>query len=316
MHRRISWTAMGLVLVLAASSCMRTADHAGQGVVVSARSPEAHASLSIAIQRGCPKASSFRPGPEGAVAYVADGRLHVLELSSGRDRVLVRKREAPVSGPVAFSPDGRWIAFGRGLVVASTGGRVCSPLRRRGSPRGGCSSWRWLPGRNVLIGETRCGRLVEARTGGRRRRLPIRVGTWTVDPSGRYVAYTSGAPRVQQIRLYDLATGTRRLIYETPGHGIAPPWVSEWSPDGAWVLFLARHPELRLARRGRAVPSGGLARERSDGPDRSDHARLPELPHLVRGWSGGRGRRRPVRDEAKAPGPRNSADLGNASAHP
>ena len=45
-----------------------------------------------------------------------------MELSSGRDRLLVHRPEASVGGPVAFSPDGRWISFGG--IVTSTSLRV------------------------------------------------------------------------------------------------------------------------------------------------------------------------------------------------
>ena len=37
---------------------------------------------------GCASARAFRPGPLGAVAYVRGHTLHVVDLSSGRDRTL------------------------------------------------------------------------------------------------------------------------------------------------------------------------------------------------------------------------------------
>jgi len=74
---------------------------------------------------------------------------------------------------------------------------------------------------------------------GRVRRLPIRVDTWALDPSGRYIAYghSPHPPSIQQIRIYDLATGSRRILYRGPRHQIAPPQVAHWSADGRWVLF-------------------------------------------------------------------------------
>lgn len=180
------------------------------------------------------------------MAYAADGSLHLVVLSSGRSRVLVPKAAAPGIGlgPVSFSPDGRWVAFGPGLVVAAAGGRACSPLGRRGPLNYGSTySWRWLPGKDVLIGETGrlIGRLTEATMTGRLRRLPILVDGWALDPSGRYIAYGyfphPTAPGVEQIRVFDLATGSVRVLYRGPRHKIAPPGVAEWSPDGRWVLF-------------------------------------------------------------------------------
>lgn len=178
------------------------------------------------------------------MAYAADGSLHVVELSSRRSSVLVPKGGAPgVSlGPVSFSPDGRWVAFGQGLVVPAAGGTVCSPLGGRGSPSNGSAYWwQWLPGRDVLIGETTSGRLIEAAVNGRVRRLPSQVNAGAVDPSGHYIAYGYAphptAPGVEQIRVYDLATGSVRILYQVPRHKIAPPQVAQWSPDGKWVLF-------------------------------------------------------------------------------
>jgi hypothetical protein len=201
----------------------------------------AHEVSPRSIAHRCPEAPAFDPGPEGAIAYAADRSLHLLELSSGRDRVLVPKGETPAVGwPVSFSHDGRWVAFGQGLVVPSAGGRVCTPLGRRGPPKYASTySWRWLPGRDVLIGETLRGGLIEASMDGRARRLPIRMDSWALDTSGRYIAYgySPHAPRIQQIRVYDLITGSRRIIYRRPPRRIAPPRVAGWSPDGTWVLF-------------------------------------------------------------------------------
>lgn len=237
-----------LLLLFAAASCMSPAGRGGHGTVASTPPPpvaslqRAHEVSPGPIAHRCPEAPALHPGPEGAVAYVAGGSLHLLELSSGRDRVLVPKGGAPAvgGGPVSFSPDGRWVAFGQGTVVPSAGGRVCSPLGRRGPPRYGSTfSWRWMPDRNVLIGETLHGRLIEATMEGRARRLPIRVDSWALDPSGRNIAfgYSPHVPRVQQIRVYDLATGSRRVLYRGPRHKIAPPQVAQWSPDSKWILF-------------------------------------------------------------------------------
>jgi hypothetical protein len=56
----------------------------------------------------------------GTVAFVRSGSLRFVSLSDCRERVLVARG---AGGPVRFSPDGRYIAFGSG-VVAARGGPV------------------------------------------------------------------------------------------------------------------------------------------------------------------------------------------------
>lgn len=78
---------------------------------------------------------------------------------------------------------------------------------------------------------------------GQARRLPIQIeGTsWALDPSGRYIAYgyppNPFTPGSEQIRVFDLATESVRVIYQVPRNTMAPPLVAQWSPDGRWVLF-------------------------------------------------------------------------------
>jgi len=197
----------------------------------------------MAFPRRCPKAPAFSPGPEGAAAYAAGGSLRLVDPASGGGRILVPKGTVPgVGWPVSFSPDGRWVAFSQGLVVAAAGGRVCSPLGRRGLNDPYVTSWQWLPGKDTLIGETPAGGLIEATVSGRLRRLPIKAyPTWALDPSGRYIAYGYSpkptVPGVEQIRVYDLATGSVRVIYRGSRHKVAPPVVAQWSPGGRWILF-------------------------------------------------------------------------------
>jgi hypothetical protein len=136
-----------------------------------------------------------------------------------------------VGWPVSLSPDGRWVAFSQGLVVAATGGRVCSPLGRRDLNDPYATSWQWLPGTDTLIGETPAGGLIEATVSGRLRRLPIQAyPTWAVDPSGRSIAYgyspDSIVPGTEQIRVYDLATGSVQVTYRGSRHKVAPPVVA------------------------------------------------------------------------------------------
>src|SRR5207253_10802569 len=82
----------------------------------------------------------------GSVAYLRAGALHVADLSTCRDRVLVRD----AGPPVRWSPDGRWIAFGDGRMVRAAGGAARRPLGTA------MASWAWSP-TGDFAGVTRAG---------------------------------------------------------------------------------------------------------------------------------------------------------------
>lgn len=170
------------------------------------------------------------PGGLGTVAYVRDGALHVVDVATCRDHVVV---DRGAQAPVRWSPDGRWIAFGPAKVVATEGGEVLQPLG------GGVDrwSWEWSAVGDLLAGVTR-GRGVVVGGPGEPPRRPLPDG-WggggiAFDPSGQRLAATGPG---QRLIVVDVATGDRRRIYRTPEGELAPPIVAGWSPDGDWVLF-------------------------------------------------------------------------------
>src|SRR2546423_835692 len=80
----------------------------------------------------------------GSIAYLRSGDLHVRDLTTCRDRVVARGARPPVR----WSPDGRWIAFGKAHVVPARGGRVTQPLGS--SIR--AQEWAWSAHADVLAG--------------------------------------------------------------------------------------------------------------------------------------------------------------------
>src|SRR2546422_2803828 len=97
-----------------------------------------------------------QPGA-GVSAYVSDGALTLIELGTCQRRTLVTRG---ATGPIRFSHDGNWIAFGEGSVVSENGGRVFRPIGRT-------VRWQWSPTTDVLAGVTGSGAVVEGRPGGR-----------------------------------------------------------------------------------------------------------------------------------------------------
>jgi hypothetical protein len=84
----------------------------------------------------------------GRIAYLRGGSLHLLDLATCSDRVLAKQARSPVR----FAPDGRWIAFGAGAVVSTTGGTVRRPLA--------AGAWDWAPRGHALAAITPSGGVV------------------------------------------------------------------------------------------------------------------------------------------------------------
>ena len=174
----------------------------------------------------CPTSRIPRSERLGRIAYVRAHSLHVVDLATCRDRVLARQAGVPVR----FSPDGRWIAFGRAKVVSSRGGSVTLPLGKVDD------RWSWSP-TDDLLAAVRRGGVVVGGPGRTRRLLVPRSGDAShvkFDPSGRRLAVEG--PH-QSVWVVDVRTGDRRVLYRTPKGTFAPPIVAGWSPDQRWVLF-------------------------------------------------------------------------------
>lgn len=168
----------------------------------------------------------------GRVAYLRRGALHVLDLGTCRDRVLVRRGARP---PVRWSPDGRWIAYGSVAVVHSSGGPVLRPF---GSPEpSGWTPWEWSPAEPRLAVATKGRGVLTWAPGERVRRLLPRgwgFGGLAFDPSGERLA---AAGPGQRLAVVEVASGHRRLVHRVPEGKLAPQIVAGWSPDGRWILF-------------------------------------------------------------------------------
>jgi dipeptidyl aminopeptidase/acylaminoacyl peptidase len=178
--------------------------------------------------RGCGSPPVLRTGPLGALAYVWRRELHVVDLSSARDRVLARV----AAEPIAWSPDGRWIAVG-GTIVAGADGRTCAPFGSR------VSRLQWRPHSNTLLASTASGRvLVGGPDEATRPLLPsgFSVEELAFDAAGRRLV--AEGPR-GSLWVVDLATGARRQIWRSssPTGEVGPPVDVRWSPDGRWILF-------------------------------------------------------------------------------
>jgi WD40 repeat protein len=185
------------------------------------------------IAAGCPSAPATHVGSLGAVAYIRSGRLRVVDIASGTDRVLARVSP----GPVNWSPDGRWLTAGSTIVAAATGA-ACSPFGRS-------ASLTWFPDRDALIVGTKRGRYLLAAAGTKPRPvLPRRfqpAGAAPISPDGTSIAATgprvSAAREPESLWISDVATGRQYLVWTPRNWDIGPATAARWSRDGRWVLF-------------------------------------------------------------------------------
>src|SRR5205807_878939 len=143
--------------------------------------------------------------------YLRGRALHVVDLSSGRDRTLAMLPRRHV--PIAWSPDGRWISAGD-LLLPVAGGSRCRPL-------GPGLALEWAPKGGLLAGTSLRGEVVVGRVGERPRRLlPNRWGIGDFDPAGTRLA-ALGPDR--SVVVVDLASGARRVVYRSPSSQVGSP---------------------------------------------------------------------------------------------
>ena len=173
-----------------------------------------------------------QPGA-GRLAYVSAGALKLLDLATCRSQTLVQRGAA---APVAFSHDGRWIAFRNGKVVSAQGGKVLQPV-------GAVYRWAWSPTRDVLAGLTPAEALVEGGPGvaGRvRAAAGWGAQSFAWSPNGVDLAVGRGkfdgpaTPKgIQQLVVFG-ASGSH-VVYRTPRGGVDPPIVSAWVGDRIFI---------------------------------------------------------------------------------
>ena len=212
------------------------------------------------VPAGCRPAPPFHPGPLGAVAYRQGESLHVLDVSSGRNRVVAHVW-VPGYEPLAWSADGRWLSVGTVLVPAG-GGPPCRPFARGTGLYGGDPVLHWAPRGDLLAATTARGVFLLHPGGAPRRILPAR---WAVDgfsPRGTRIA-AEGPAQTNTPALWaiDLVGGRRTLLYRAPTIHVGMPVLARWTPDGRWVLFWTdTEDSASIAADGLpllAVPAGG-----------------------------------------------------------
>ena len=173
-------------------------------------------------------ASDWPDGTE--IAYVAAGRIRVLDPSTGRN-VVIASGARP-----AWSPDGRTLAFVRG--GASNPGDLwlldlASGTSRRVVPGGVAAAW--SPTGALLavnrspidLGETW---LVGPDGTGLRRLSDGDDAAWS--PDGRQVALVTGTARPEVV-VVDIATGKVKRL----GEGTSPVWTGEDTPRVAYLAW-------------------------------------------------------------------------------
>jgi hypothetical protein len=182
----------------------------------------------------CGQAPPFHPGPLGAVAYVRDEAVHVVDVSTHRDRVVAHLWLPSYEAGVSWSGDGRWLAVGDDLVPAA-GGQLCRPFSSKTGLYGDDPSLRWSP-KGELLAVTTAKGVFLVRPGGKPRNL-LSAG-WSADgfsPGGGRIA-AEGPTRAFELWNVALATGERTLLYRSNAHD-GPPELARWTPDGRWILF-------------------------------------------------------------------------------
>jgi len=184
------------------------------------------------VPRECPDAEPYEPASRlGTVAFVRNGDLYRADLEGGEVK-LVETGDRSIEPYVQWSPDGRWIHFGDGVVVRAQDGEVCRPL-------GAVSEAEWGAG-DTLVGWRR-GNVLFGRPTEESREASFAggiAGTPVVGNDGRLVATSVGTRLLSEgpeLWILDLATGDTSKLVDLPLR--TEPGVAGWSPDDQWVFY-------------------------------------------------------------------------------
>jgi hypothetical protein len=187
------------------------------------------------LPRECPEAEPYEPESDlGAVAFVRNGDLFRTDLEGGEVK-LVETGNRPVEPDVQWSPDGRWISFGGGVVVRARGGAVCAPIGAVSEPTWGAD--------HTLVG-WRDGKVLFGGPGFEERASDLKGHAaeprFAID-DGRLVAIATPAPGFSgplgepAIWILDLATGNASRSHTLPPR--STPQIAGWSPDSQWIFY-------------------------------------------------------------------------------
>ena len=183
--------------------------------------------------RSCATPPTYHPGALGAVAYMHDHTVRVVDLSSGRDRALATlPRQQNSRPPIVWSTGGRWIAVGGTLVSAATGAtcRLFGADASSVEPRPHSEAWiaNTAAGRVMIAGPGQVGRPL----------LPagFSVAGSAFDRSGRRLVAEEANG---SLWVFELGTGKRVRVWRSPSPlgRVGPALGERWSSDGRWILF-------------------------------------------------------------------------------
>jgi Tol biopolymer transport system component len=221
------------VLVAAATGCSGAGKPATHTVAKTIRSKAGaqRSSSRTTSAANCPSGSGL-----GRFAFQGRRSLRVLDLGSCDVVTLVHHR---VKDAIRWSADGRYIAFGDGAVVPSSGGLVTHPL----GIIGGYHRWDWSQSGHELAAIKGTGVVLGGPGRGPRQLLPDGWGASDVlfAPDGRLVVSRALEVRrfryLQQLWLVDPRTGERERLWNQRGMVDEGPQLAGFSPDGSDVLF-------------------------------------------------------------------------------
>ncbi|MBI4416028.1 MAG: S9 family peptidase [Euryarchaeota archaeon] len=207
---------------------------------------------------------AFDPSPDAhTLAYTTNKSglwsVHALDVRTGRDRQLVRMKQASLSP--GFSPDGRWVAFHSDFngdenfdvfVIPAKGGRPRNLTKHPADDRGPMWSpdGRWIAFTSNRVADVDNLYVIPSKGGGPRRLTDHEetVTEFAWRPDGGALVYSLGVGDNKTVRLVDL-DGRDRLVlgrpnveYELTGD-VADP--QPFSPDGTRLAFASSEKDVQ-----------------------------------------------------------------------